>query len=74
MWSAPYWEFSRNIFVKATGFPDTNTLLAKKHVTWQKRIDLLFKAASVIALFFVGLWLLISNGFCGQNLICLAYR
>jgi hypothetical protein len=71
-WSAPYWKFSRNIFVKASGFPETNILLNKNQITWWQGINLLLKAVTVVALLILGLWILVRNGFCGQNFICLA--
>ena len=73
-WSAPYWKFSRDIFVKVTGFPETNILLSKKQAGWWSRISLLLRAATVITFLALGLWLLIQKGFCGQNLICLRNR
>jgi hypothetical protein len=71
-WSAPYWKFTRNIFVKASGFPETNILLNKNQITWWQGINLLLKAATVFAFLILGLWILVRNGFCEQNFICLA--
>ncbi len=71
-WSAPYWKFTRNIFVKTTGFPETNILLNKNQITWWRGINLLLKAITVVLYLVFGLWFLVHNGFCGQNIICLA--
>ena len=69
-WSAPYWKFTRNIFVKATGFPEKNILLNKNQIASRQGINLLFKAVTVVLFFILGAWILIRNGFCGQNLMC----
>ena len=71
-WSAPYWKFTRNIFVKVSGFPETNILLNNNQITWRQGINLLVKAATVVAFLILGVLILVRNGFCGQNFICLA--
>lgn len=73
-WSAPHWKFTRDIFVRVTGFSETNILISKEQAGWLSRINLFLKAVTVVVFLVLGLWILIQNGFCGQNLICLRNR
>lgn len=69
--TAPYWNFTRTILVKVTGFSETHRLLTKKKITWQRAISLFLRIVILLAFFVFGLWLLLHDGFCGQNLFCL---
>jgi hypothetical protein len=71
-WTAPYWKFTRTLLVKVTGFSETHRFIKTQQITWQRAIFLFPKVIILLAFLVFGLWLLFHDGFCGQNLFCLA--
>jgi len=74
-WFSLYWQPAYFLlFIKLADIRDIPPELSKPDLPWYRIIILLIKAAIVLGIFYLGVNILIKQGFCGQSLICLTIQ
>jgi len=71
---APYWRPAAKVFRLAFDQPNSSDAIAQLPVRGYHAFRLIRTVAVMAILVGLGVWLLVQNGFCAQNIICIATR
>ena len=71
LWFFPYWQPAYDVVIKVANLTHAPKDLIRFHLPWYYVPILGLKAIAVLFMLYIGFDLLISQGLCNQNLICM---